>query len=78
MATFAGEFWYDDCEPGIEMQEKFTVFIGSASRYIDAGCAYSLGCEKMLIPRALHIIDCESQAELDASGLLTELFETYF
>jgi hypothetical protein len=78
MATFAGAFLDHLCMEGLEIGEGFTVYVGSSHRYVTAGCMFHPGCEKMSVPRALHIIDCKNMAALDASGLLTELFEQYF
>jgi len=78
MATFAGTFMEHLYMEGLGIGDGFTVYVGSSSRYVTAGCMFNPGCEKLSIPRALHIIDCKSMAALDASGILSELFDLYF
>jgi hypothetical protein len=78
MASLASGFWDELLDVGLEMRKDYTVFIGTANRYVDAGYLTHPGCEKMSIPRALHIIDCSNAAELTDSDLLLDLFNDYF
>lgn len=78
MASLASGCWDELLDVGLEMRKDYTVFIGLESRYVDAGCLSHPGCEKMNIPRVLHIIDCSNDAELSDSELLVDLFNDYF